>query len=177
MTWTLDLLLSPVAGLRRSFRLSRKDRRGSSGDGSDSGDSEYMTYEEVTRYQQKPHERPRLVVLIGEVQYPAAAVPPGGGAAELQQCFKLQRFKLQPDSTFPICAGSLGARINELKQRVIADNPHHFAVAVPRELPNTNTPALCIRVNNVARSHRHHQAQEASREGGCGVPLCHQATV
>lgn len=27
-----------------------------------------MTYEEVTRYQQKPHERPRLVVLIGEAQ-------------------------------------------------------------------------------------------------------------
>ncbi|XP_056870827.1 MAGUK p55 subfamily member 3 isoform X2 [Takifugu flavidus] len=80
-----------IAGLRRSFRLSRKDRQGSSGDGSDSGDSEYLTYEEVTRYQQKPHERPRLVVLIG----------------------------------------SLGARINELKQRVIAENPHHFAVAVP----------------------------------------------
>uniref|UniRef100_H3DBU9 MAGUK p55 scaffold protein 3a n=1 Tax=Tetraodon nigroviridis TaxID=99883 RepID=H3DBU9_TETNG len=77
--------------MRRSFRLSRKDRRGSSGEGSDPGDSDYLTYEEVTRYQQKPHERPRLVVLIG----------------------------------------SLGARINELKQRVIAENPHHFAVAVP----------------------------------------------
>uniref|UniRef100_A0A671VY74 MAGUK p55 scaffold protein 3 n=1 Tax=Sparus aurata TaxID=8175 RepID=A0A671VY74_SPAAU len=80
-----------VAGLRRSFRLSRKDRQGSSGEGSDPGDPDFMTYEEVTRYQQKPHERPRLVVLIG----------------------------------------SLGARINELKQRVIAENPHRFAVAVP----------------------------------------------
>uniref|UniRef100_A0A3Q3X1X4 Uncharacterized protein n=1 Tax=Mola mola TaxID=94237 RepID=A0A3Q3X1X4_MOLML len=79
------------AGLRRSFRLSRKDRQGSSGEGSDPGDSEFLTYEEVTRYQQKTHERPRLVVLIG----------------------------------------SLGARINELKQRVIAENPHCFAVAVP----------------------------------------------
>ncbi|KAM8725119.1 MAGUK p55 subfamily member 3 isoform 3-T3 [Acanthopagrus schlegelii] len=79
------------AGLRRSFRLSRKDRQGSSGEGSDPGDPDFMTYEEVTRYQQKPHERPRLVVLIG----------------------------------------SLGARINELKQRVIAENPHRFAVAVP----------------------------------------------
>lgn len=29
--------------------------------------------------------------------------------------------------------GSLGARINELKQRVIAENPHRYAVAVPRE--------------------------------------------
>ncbi|XP_031723734.1 MAGUK p55 subfamily member 3 isoform X3 [Anarrhichthys ocellatus] len=79
------------AGLRRSFRLSRKDRQGSSGEGSDPRDNDYMTYEEVTRYQQRPNERPRLVVLIG----------------------------------------SLGARINELKQRVIAENPHRFAVAVP----------------------------------------------
>ncbi|XP_041812832.1 MAGUK p55 subfamily member 3 [Chelmon rostratus] len=80
-----------IAGLRRSFRLSRKDRQGSSGEGSDPGDPDFLTYEEVTRYQQRPHERPRLVVLIG----------------------------------------SLGARINELKQRVIAENPHRFAVAVP----------------------------------------------
>uniref|UniRef100_A0A3Q1FV12 MAGUK p55 scaffold protein 3a n=1 Tax=Acanthochromis polyacanthus TaxID=80966 RepID=A0A3Q1FV12_9TELE len=75
----------------RSFRLSRKDRQGSSGEGSDPGDPDFLTYEEVTRYQQRPNERPRLVVLIG----------------------------------------SLGARINELKQRVIAENPHRYAVAVP----------------------------------------------
>uniref|UniRef100_A0A8C9Y8D7 MAGUK p55 scaffold protein 3 n=1 Tax=Sander lucioperca TaxID=283035 RepID=A0A8C9Y8D7_SANLU len=74
-----------------SFRLSRKDRQGPSGEGSDPGDSDFLTYEEVTRYQQRPNERPRLVVLIG----------------------------------------SLGARINELKQRVIAENTHRFAVAVP----------------------------------------------
>ncbi|XP_062301697.1 MAGUK p55 subfamily member 3 isoform X3 [Osmerus eperlanus] len=82
-----------IAGLRRSFRLSRKDRPGSSGEAnaSDPGDSEFLTYEEVTRYQQRPNERPRLVVLIG----------------------------------------SLGARINELKQKVIAENPHRYAVAVP----------------------------------------------
>ncbi|KAM4530483.1 MAGUK p55 subfamily member 3 isoform 2-T2 [Odontesthes bonariensis] len=80
-----------IAGLRRSFRLSRKDRQGSSGEGSDPGDPEFQTYEEVARYQQRPNERPRLVVLIG----------------------------------------SLGARINELKQRVIAENPHRYAVAVP----------------------------------------------
>ncbi|XP_076000504.1 MAGUK p55 subfamily member 3 isoform X2 [Genypterus blacodes] len=79
------------AGLRRSFRLSRKDRQGSSGEGSDPGDSDFMTYEEVTRHQHRSSERPRLVVLIG----------------------------------------SLGARINELKQRVISENPHRYAVAVP----------------------------------------------
>ncbi|XP_051744631.1 MAGUK p55 subfamily member 3 isoform X1 [Ctenopharyngodon idella] len=82
-----------IAGLRRSFRLSRKDRRGSSGEANvtDQNDTEFLTYEEVTRYQQRPNERPRLVVLIG----------------------------------------SLGARINELKQKVIAENPHRYAVAVP----------------------------------------------
>ncbi|KAG7259009.1 LOW QUALITY PROTEIN: hypothetical protein CRUP_011680 [Coryphaenoides rupestris] len=54
-----------IAGLRRSFRLSRKDRQGSSGEGSEaSGDSDFLTYEEVTRYQQRSNERPRLVVLI-----------------------------------------------------------------------------------------------------------------
>lgn len=82
-----------IAGLRRSFRLSRKDRRGSAGDAnvSDQNEAEFLTYEEVTRYQQRPNERPRLVVLIG----------------------------------------SLGARINELKQKVITENPHRYAVAVP----------------------------------------------
>uniref|UniRef100_A0A8B9HCZ1 Membrane protein, palmitoylated 3a (MAGUK p55 subfamily member 3) n=1 Tax=Astyanax mexicanus TaxID=7994 RepID=A0A8B9HCZ1_ASTMX len=81
------------AGLRRSFRLSRKDRQGSSGEANalDPGEPDFLTYEEVTRYQQRPNERPRLVVLIG----------------------------------------SLGARINELKQKVIAENPHRYAVAVP----------------------------------------------
>ncbi|KAJ8253788.1 hypothetical protein COCON_G00204000 [Conger conger] len=82
-----------IAGLRRSFRLSRKDRQGTPGDTrpQESSEAQFVTYEEVTRYQQKPSERPRLVVLIG----------------------------------------SLGARINELKQKVIAENPHRYGVAVP----------------------------------------------
>ncbi|KAM9474185.1 MAGUK p55 subfamily member 3 isoform 6-T7 [Salvelinus alpinus] len=81
------------AGLRRSFRLSRKERSGSLGGAAsrDPTDPDFATYEEVTRYQHRPNERPRLVVLIG----------------------------------------SLGARINELKQKVIAENPHRYAVAVP----------------------------------------------
>ncbi|KAJ8389950.1 hypothetical protein AAFF_G00112350 [Aldrovandia affinis] len=82
-----------IAGLRRSFRLSRKDRQGSPGEtcAQESNESEFLTYEEVTRYQHQSNERPRLVVLIG----------------------------------------SLGARINELKQKVIAENPHRYGVAVP----------------------------------------------
>ncbi|XP_048859167.1 MAGUK p55 subfamily member 3 isoform X4 [Brienomyrus brachyistius] len=79
-----------IAGLRRSFRLSRKGRPDTPDE--TPPESEFLTYEEVTRYQQRPGEqRPRLVVMIG----------------------------------------SLGARINELKQRVIAENPHRYGVAVP----------------------------------------------
>ncbi|XP_031417146.1 MAGUK p55 subfamily member 3 isoform X2 [Clupea harengus] len=78
------------AGLRRSFRLSRKDRQGS-GETRPPDEFEFQIYEEVTLYQQRPTDQRRLVVLIG----------------------------------------SLGARINELKQRVIAENPHRYGVAVP----------------------------------------------
>lgn len=71
MLYCFSSLLPPisglaVAGLRRSFRLSRKDRQGSTGEGSDPGDPEFLTYEDVSRYQQRPNERPRLVVLIGK---------------------------------------------------------------------------------------------------------------
>uniref|UniRef100_A0A669BKZ8 MAGUK p55 scaffold protein 3 n=1 Tax=Oreochromis niloticus TaxID=8128 RepID=A0A669BKZ8_ORENI len=64
----LQVQLNSDSGLRRSFRLSRKDRQGSSGEGSDPGEPEFLTYEEVTRYQQRPNERPRLVVLIGKTE-------------------------------------------------------------------------------------------------------------
>lgn len=125
-----------AAGLRRSFRLSRKDRQGSSGDDSDLGDPNFLTYEEVTRYQQRPHERPRLVVLIGEAlallllrqQRHLVVQNRNCNCFDNPFCFS---FTLWLNSA--IAEGSLGARINELKQRVIAENPHHFAVAVPRK--------------------------------------------
>ncbi|XP_067397530.1 MAGUK p55 subfamily member 3 [Emydura macquarii macquarii] len=80
-----------IAGLRRSFRLSRKERQNSQNDTRQADISEFLTYEEVTKYQQQPGEKPRLVVLIG----------------------------------------SLGARLNELKQKVVSENPHEYGVAVP----------------------------------------------
>uniref|UniRef100_A0A8C0YF95 MAGUK p55 scaffold protein 3b n=1 Tax=Cyprinus carpio carpio TaxID=630221 RepID=A0A8C0YF95_CYPCA len=82
-----------IAGLRRSFRLSRKDHQDLTKESrpAESTESEFLIYEEVTLYQMRPQDKPRLVVLIG----------------------------------------SLGARINELKQKVIAENPHRYGVAVP----------------------------------------------
>ncbi|XP_030196634.1 MAGUK p55 subfamily member 3 isoform X4 [Gadus morhua] len=81
-----------IAGLRRSFRLKR-DRQGGSPVDPRSPDAhtDFLIYEEVTRYQPRRGERARLIVLIG----------------------------------------SLGARINELKQKVIAENPRHYGLAVP----------------------------------------------
>ncbi|XP_053768060.1 MAGUK p55 subfamily member 3 isoform X3 [Desmodus rotundus] len=87
-------LKKPPSGLRRSFRLGRRERLGSLQEGKTSTAAEspeLLTYEEVTRYQHQPSKRPRLVVLIG----------------------------------------SLGARLHELKQKVVAENPQHFGVAVP----------------------------------------------
>lgn len=58
----------PKAGLRRSFRLGRRERLGSLQEGKASvaaESPELLTYEEVTRYQHQPSKRPRLVVLIG----------------------------------------------------------------------------------------------------------------
>ncbi|XP_004468070.4 MAGUK p55 subfamily member 3 isoform X2 [Dasypus novemcinctus] len=83
-----------VAGLRRSFRLGRRERPGSPQDGKTATAAEspeLLTYEEVARYQPQPGQRPRLVVLIG----------------------------------------SLGARLHELKQKVVAENPQHLGAAVP----------------------------------------------
>uniref|UniRef100_A0A8C1PAU7 Membrane protein, palmitoylated 3b (MAGUK p55 subfamily member 3) n=1 Tax=Cyprinus carpio TaxID=7962 RepID=A0A8C1PAU7_CYPCA len=82
-----------TAGLRRSFRLSRKEHQGSTKEShpAESEENEFLIYEEVTLYQMRTQDKPRLVVLIG----------------------------------------SLGARINELKQKVIAENPHRYGVAVP----------------------------------------------
>ncbi|XP_028675436.1 MAGUK p55 subfamily member 3 [Erpetoichthys calabaricus] len=82
-----------IAGLRRSFRLSRKERQAAQNEAKQTEpiEPEILSYEEVTQYQMHPSERPRLVILIG----------------------------------------SLGARINELKQKVIAEDPQHYGVAVP----------------------------------------------
>lgn len=59
-----------TAGLRRSFRLSRKEKENNGNEGKQAEQAdgaEFLTYEEVTKYQQQPGEQQRLVVLIGKV--------------------------------------------------------------------------------------------------------------
>ncbi|XP_054080297.1 MAGUK p55 subfamily member 3 isoform X5 [Rissa tridactyla] len=83
-----------IAGLRRSFRLSRKEKENNLNEGKQAEQAdaaEFLTYEEVTKYQQQPGEQQRLVVLIG----------------------------------------CLGAKLSELKQKVVSENPQEYGVAVP----------------------------------------------
>ncbi|XP_072927702.1 MAGUK p55 subfamily member 3-like isoform X5 [Hemitrygon akajei] len=82
-----------IAGLRRSFRLSRKCRQNNQTEKQTKQNEsvEYLTYEEVAIYQRRPNDTHRLVVLVG----------------------------------------SLGAKINEMRQRIIAENPNRYNVAVP----------------------------------------------
>ncbi|XP_067825330.1 MAGUK p55 subfamily member 3-like [Heptranchias perlo] len=83
-----------IAGLRRSFRLSRKDRQANQNEEKQTEQNdvvEYLTYEEVVAYHRRPNDWHRLVVLVG----------------------------------------SIGAKINEMRQRIIADNPYRYSVAVP----------------------------------------------
>ncbi|NXH11079.1 MPP3 protein, partial [Bucco capensis] len=83
-----------IAGLRRSFRLSRKEKENKVHEGKQmeqAEPAELLTYEEVTKYQQQPGEKQRLVVLIG----------------------------------------CLGAKLSELKQKVVLENPQEYGVAVP----------------------------------------------
>uniref|UniRef100_A0A8C8DLM8 MAGUK p55 scaffold protein 3b n=2 Tax=Oryzias sinensis TaxID=183150 RepID=A0A8C8DLM8_9TELE len=114
-------LKAPLSSLRRSFRL-KKERQSAPAEAADPKHTEFLIYEEVTQYVPRPSERPRLIVLIGRITFLPA------GKMRLQQslsCF----FCICP----VLCAvtGSLGARINELKQKVIAENPRRYGLAVP----------------------------------------------
>lgn len=74
--------------------MSRKEKEnnGNEGKQAEQADAaEFLTYEEVTKYQQQPGEQQRLVVLIG----------------------------------------CLGAKLSELKQKVVSENPQEYGVAVP----------------------------------------------
>lgn len=66
----LENLSALTAGLRRSFRLSRKDHQGSTKEShpAESTENEFLIYEEVTLHQMRPQDKPRLVVLIGKTR-------------------------------------------------------------------------------------------------------------
>lgn len=125
--WCVDLVPShahaslTTAGLRRSFRL-RKDRHGSPGEPQtpDASHTDFLIYEEVTQYLPRPGDSPRLIVLIGRTcACPSSLKAPGENISH--------------DLRLPVVTGSLGARISELKQKVIVENPRRYGLAVPRK--------------------------------------------
>lgn len=86
---------------------------------------ELPTYEEVAQYQPQPGERPRLAVLIGRWCPATLLYPPFS-------CPRSAEFYSRMMGT--LCSlGSLGAQLQELKQKLVAENPQRFGVAVPRE--------------------------------------------
>lgn len=113
-----------TASLRRSFR-HRKDHRGSPGEPStpDTNQVEFLIYEEVTQYCPRPGERPRLIVLIGRCLLTLQIYC-------IFHALVLISVRYSVDCTV---TGSLGARVTELKQKVIAENPRRYGLAVPRK--------------------------------------------
>lgn len=68
--WKNPVLIA--AGFRRSFRLSRKDKKTNKSmyecKKSDQYDTaDIPTYEEVAKYRRQPHDKYRLVVLVGKL--------------------------------------------------------------------------------------------------------------
>ncbi|XP_057682322.1 MAGUK p55 subfamily member 3-like isoform X2 [Corythoichthys intestinalis] len=108
-TSSFPLCASPnviKSGTRRSFRMKR-ERQSSPGDDF----YDFHIYEEVALYVPRPGDRPRLVVLLGGWRRTTT------------------RSGAEGFSVF--CSGSLGSRTAELKQKMIADKPKIYGLAVP----------------------------------------------
>ncbi|XP_059127845.1 MAGUK p55 subfamily member 3 isoform X1 [Peromyscus eremicus] len=62
-----------------------------------------------------------------------AKVPSGAESQELLTYEEVARYQQQPGEwpRLVVLIGSLGAQLHELKQRVVAEDPQHFGVAVP----------------------------------------------
>lgn len=99
----------------------------------------------MTQYLPRPGDRPRLIVLIGTFNL-------GIGEAQAATLISENAVSWTIIGGFPgyvspkhecmssscqkfnyMFTGSVGARISELKQQVIAENPRRYGLAVPRE--------------------------------------------
>ncbi|XP_039219844.1 MAGUK p55 subfamily member 7 isoform X4 [Crotalus tigris] len=98
------------AGFRRSFRLSRKDKKTNKtmyeckkSDQYDTAD--VPTYEEVAKYRRQPNEKYRLIVLV-------------------EGYFNLLRWS-------GMKKGPVGVGLNELKRKLLISDTHYYGVTVP----------------------------------------------
>ncbi|XP_039219853.1 MAGUK p55 subfamily member 7 isoform X5 [Crotalus tigris] len=98
------------SGFRRSFRLSRKDKKTNKtmyeckkSDQYDTAD--VPTYEEVAKYRRQPNEKYRLIVLV-------------------EGYFNLLRWS-------GMKKGPVGVGLNELKRKLLISDTHYYGVTVP----------------------------------------------
>ncbi|EMP31612.1 MAGUK p55 subfamily member 7 [Chelonia mydas] len=112
-----------IAGFRRSFRLSRKDRKTNKSmyecKKSDQYDTaDVPTYEEVAPYRRQPNEKYRLVVLVG---------PVGVGLNELKR-----KLLISDTQHYGVTVPRpVGVGLNELKRKLLISDTQHYGVTVP----------------------------------------------
>ncbi|XP_054378097.1 MAGUK p55 subfamily member 7 isoform X2 [Pongo abelii] len=127
-----EILVQPLkvsnrksSGFRRSFRLSRKDKKTNKSmyecKKSDQYDTaDVPTYEEVTPYRRQTNEKYRLVVLVAR----EAVVEQG----RRRSCFHRTHGLLDNQDKE---AGPVGVGLNELKRKLLISDTQHYGVTVP----------------------------------------------
>ncbi|KAG7216687.1 hypothetical protein INR49_021056 [Caranx melampygus] len=158
------LLFLPVqTGFRRSFRLSRRDKKTNKSmyecKKSEMYDmADVPTYEEVTPYRRQSGGRHRLVVLVGQTVEQdqrallllvkslmvglsgplAAAGTAGTGFNRRLRCSEERLLPCSIDITSgeqgSDVQGPTGVGLNELKRKLLIADPQHFSVTIPHRL-------------------------------------------
>lgn len=120
-----------VVGFRRSFRLSRKDKKTNKSmyeckKSAIYDTADVPTYEEVTKYQRQDRAKHRLVILVGE-----SCV---GGNSNVQTGGHSWSITGRWTTACLPSAGPTGVGLNELKRKLFISDPEHFSVTIPRKL-------------------------------------------
>lgn len=83
------------------------------------------------QYLPRPGDRPRLIVLIGTFNLGFRDTEVAPTSQHIIKGFYCNY--LSTATNLIMSTGSVGARISELKQKVIAENPRSYGLAVPRK--------------------------------------------
>uniref|UniRef100_A0ABI7Y0V0 MAGUK p55 subfamily member 7 n=1 Tax=Felis catus TaxID=9685 RepID=A0ABI7Y0V0_FELCA len=122
-----EILVQPLkvsnrksSGFRRSFRLSRKDKKTNKSmyecKKSDQYDTaDVPTYEEVTPYRRQTNEKYRLVVLV----------------VKERELHRRGKQKSEDDFWPSYSLGPVGVGLNELKRKLLISDTQHYGVTVP----------------------------------------------
>ncbi|XP_035769646.1 MAGUK p55 subfamily member 7 [Neolamprologus brichardi] len=120
------------SGFRRSFRLSRRDRKTTKSmyeaKKSEMYDmADVPTYEEVVPYRRQRGDKHRLVVLVG---------PTGVGLSELKKKLLIS----DPQHFSVTIPRPTGVGLSELKKKLLISDPQHFSVTIPQPRQSDSDP-------------------------------------